>query len=79
MADVSIVEDMNGIRIKYPQGYDLTNWVAQSKLQWLDLSHPEMPLKAEPVDQFPYINLYDITGQKKHFEYRLGEIMIKDY
>jgi hypothetical protein len=38
-----------------------------------------MPLKAEPVDQFPYINLYDITGQKKHFEYRVGEIMIKDY
>ncbi len=79
MADVNIVEDMNGIRIKYPQGYDLANWVAQGKLQWLDLSHPEMPLKTEPVDKFPYINLYDITGQKKHFEYRLGEIMINDY
>lgn len=79
MADLSTVDDMKGIRIKYPQGYDLPKWVAQGKLQWLDLSHPEMPLKAEPIAKFPYINLYDITGQKGHFEYRLGEIMLTDY
>ena len=41
--------------------WDLSQWVQQGKLFWLEPDNPELPLIKGPVEKFPYGN---ITGRK---------------
>ncbi|MCB8946240.1 MAG: hypothetical protein H6658_21045 [Ardenticatenaceae bacterium] len=44
--------------------HDLPYWVKRGKLQWLDLDSSELFLKADPVEDFPYTNIYrELTVQ----------------
>lgn len=54
-----------------PETFDLQHWVRQDKLYWLDLTAPDLPLKANPVETFPYTG---IQGYARHYAYRDGII-----
>jgi len=61
----------------YQSGYidtwfDLPAWVKGGKLLWLDTADPELPLRAGPVEAFPYAN---ITGRKGEHSYRDGKLV----
>src|SRR5579859_435289 len=47
------------LRPRGPHSFDLRWWVAQGKLQWLDLESPDLPLRAGPPEAFPYVPLRD--------------------
>jgi hypothetical protein len=49
-----------------PNTADLQDWVAKSRLQWLDPCSPDLALRAEPVADFPYMG---ITGYGERFTY----------
>jgi hypothetical protein len=62
---------------KYRSGYidtwfDLPAWVKGGKLLWLDANDPALPLRAGPVEAFPYA---DITGRKSEHSYRDGKLV----
>lgn len=56
-----------------PATFDLVQWVARGKLHWLDLSRAELPLKAGPAADFPYVN---IQGYCRHYAYRDGNLEV---
>jgi hypothetical protein len=43
------------------ESWDLAKWVRAGKLQWLDPEEPDLPLRAGPVEAFPYV---DIQGRR---------------
>jgi hypothetical protein len=59
-----------------PEAWDLPLWVRKGKLLWLDLEQDTLPLKAGPVEAFPYGN---IEGIRKSYTYRKGELKIDPY
>jgi hypothetical protein len=59
-----------------PEVWDLALWVRKGKLLWLDLEQDDLPLKAGPVEEFPYA---DIEGIPKTYTYREGELRIDPY
>lgn len=59
-----------------PEAWDLPLWVRKGKLMWLDLEQDNLPLKAGPVDEFPYSN---IEGIRKSHTYRKGKLEIDPY
>jgi hypothetical protein len=54
-----------------PETWDLPLWVAQGKLQWLDPSSSDLPLKAGPPEELPYV---DIQGYRRPFTARNGKL-----
>lgn len=54
-----------------PQSWDLRLWVRRGKLQWLDLSQDELPLKAGPPKEFPYAG---IRGYRLPFFISKGKV-----
>lgn len=58
------------------EAWDLPSWVAKGKLLWLDLDHPNLPLKTGPVEDFPYGN---IEGIRRSYTYRKGELKVDPY
>ncbi len=46
------------------RAYDLPYWVKHGKLQWLDFESPDLPLKSEPVEDFPYVNIQFDWGNR---------------
>ena len=52
---------------RHPETAELQQWVAKGKLQWLDLSSPDLPLLAGPAEAFPYRG---ISGYGHRFVYR---------
>jgi hypothetical protein len=73
MADLYYMADMEEIAYRYPEGYKLSQWVNKGKLSWLDLDSPDLPLKKEPVTDFPYATVFfDVTGKYKRFRYSMG-------
>jgi hypothetical protein len=41
----------------YKVDHDLSAWVRKAKLQWLDLNKSDLPLRSDPIEDFPYNNL----------------------
>ena len=37
--------------------WDLAKWVQAGKLLWLDSEMPDLPLRTEPVEAFPYVGI----------------------
>ena len=64
MADLRTMESMEGMNLRYSEGYDLADWVRKGKLQWLDLDEPDLPLKAGPIEDFPYTNIYSLKEKR---------------
>lgn len=53
------------------ESWDLARWVRASKLQWLDPRIPDLPLRAGPVEAFPYLG---IEGHRENVNiYRDGK------
>lgn len=70
---VCYLASMEEIANIYPEGYRLREWVEIGKLLWLDLDAPDLPLKAGPVEDFPYDTTYfDVTGVLEGLSYRMG-------
>ncbi len=67
MADLVTVASMEKIDDKYPEGYNLVDWVRKRKLQWLNLDDSDMPLMTGPVEDFPYTNIYNIKDKRVPF------------
>ncbi len=59
-----------------PGSADLQDWVAKGRLQWLDPHAPDLTLRAQPADQFPYT---DITGYGERFTYTLQPVVIPSW
>jgi hypothetical protein len=62
--------------VELAEAWDLASWVAKGKLLWLDLDQPDLPLKAGPVDDFPYGN---IEGIRKTYRYHKGKLKVDPY
>jgi hypothetical protein len=62
--------------VESAEAWDLPHWVAKGKLLWLDLDQPDLPLKAGPVEDFPYGN---IEGIRKTYRYHKGKLKIDPY
>ncbi len=62
--------------VELAEAWDLPSWVEKGKLLWLDLEQPDLPLKAGPVEDFPYGN---IEGIRKTYMYRKGKLKIDPY
>jgi hypothetical protein len=78
-ADLFLVAWTEKIRRQYPDGFDLATWVEKGKLQWLDLADPNLPLKATSVEDFPYADLYDMTGRRVTYLYQSGDFYSSKY
>jgi hypothetical protein len=48
--------------------------VEKGKLLWLDLTQDDLPLKAGPVQDFPYGN---VEGMRRPHTYRGSRVIIK--
>jgi len=66
-ADLRTMADMEEMNLRYPEGYELVDWVRKGKLQWLDLDHPDLPVIREPVEAFPYSEFFDLKGKRVPF------------
>ncbi len=62
--------------VELVEAWDLVYWVTKSKLLWLDLYQPDLPLKAGPVEDFPYSN---IEGIRKSHMYSKGKLRVDPY
>jgi hypothetical protein len=60
---------------KHPDWWDLPLWVKRKKLYWLDPNSPDLPLKSEPVEDFPYA---DIQGYRRPMKIRNGKFTFLD-
>lgn len=58
---------------RQPELFDLRLWVSRKKLQWLDPTQPDLPLKAEPPEEIPYAN---VQGYLKPFTVRAGKLKV---
>lgn len=58
----------------HPESFALAQWVQRGKLQWLDLTTPDLPLQAGPLDAFPYTG---IRGYRRAFTYREGVLVVE--
>lgn len=68
---ISSSEAMFGPDIVTKESWDLARWVRTGKLQWLDPRIPDLPLRAGPVEAFPYLG---IEGHREDVNiYRDGE------
>jgi hypothetical protein len=47
-------------------------WLKRGKLKWLDLDKPDLPLRGEPVEAFPY---YNLVGKKVTTYNTVGELL----
>jgi hypothetical protein len=71
-ADLRSMASTEEIKHHYPEGFDLSQWVAKGKLYWLDLEQPDLPLKSGTVDQFPYNEFFDFPGSPGSLRYHKG-------
>lgn len=71
-ADLHSMASTEEIKHHHPEGFDLPQWAAKSKLHWLDLEQPDLPLKSEPLDQFPYNEFFDFPDHPGSIRYHKG-------
>lgn len=71
-ADLRSMASTEEMKHHYPEGFDLPQWVAKSKLYWLDVEHPDLPLKSGTVDQFPYNEFFDFPDHPGSLRYHKG-------
>lgn len=71
-ADLRSMASTDEIKQHYPEGFDLSQWVAKGKLHWLDLEQSDLPLKSGAVDQFPYHECFDFPGSPGSLRYHKG-------
>ncbi|MEZ4666585.1 MAG: hypothetical protein R3E39_01475 [Anaerolineae bacterium] len=71
-ADLRSTASTEEIKHYHPEGFDLLQWAAKGKLHWLDLEQPDLPLKSEPLDQFPYGEFFDLPDHPGSIHYHKG-------
>ncbi|NJO07337.1 MAG: hypothetical protein HC876_18490 [Chloroflexaceae bacterium] len=63
-------------RKRQPEVWDLPLWVQRQRLRWLDPSTEGLPLRAGPVEAFPYAN---IAGERRSYTVHKGKIDYQNY
>ena len=59
--------------LAHPEAWNLPLWVANKKLQWLDSTVAQLPLRVGPPEAFPYAH---IRGYRRPFTIRYGKLQL---